>query len=408
MTKQEYFDELRRKLRDYPEEYAELREAFEEHFEEGRKNGQSEEEIIEELGTVDEMIENLGLPKHRADIRNDFEDLGNAFGSFLNSLGDTIEEGMRSLDLETRLKDFSERIADVTETAVNEATRPQSGYVGGPIRRIEVWGNAMDLNLSASKDSDVHYEYSPGLTVFAKSINELKITNELDNVVFRESSPSGALVRSSSTLDLKIPEGVAIEFHSKSGDLRAENITLEQLEAKTLSGDHKLTDISCGSIRIDSVSGDMELKRVSYRDLHIKTVSGDYDLDGCSGSTSIETVSGDIEIDSLQGENVFLKSTSGDIDISCICDRFQSSALSGDQKIRFIDLVNNAEISAKTGDIDLETELDNCRVDAKTSTGDIRFPRAAEAVRYDDHHFLVGIGSSEIFAKTFSGDIHIH
>ena len=407
MTKQEYFEELRSKLRDYPEEYAELKEAFEEHFEEGKNNGQSEEEIIEELGTVDEMIENLGLPKHRSDIRNDFEDLGSAFGSFLNSLGGTIEEGVRNLDLDTKLKDFSERISEAAETAVNEATRPQSGLVGGPVRRIEVWGNAMDLKLSASEDNDVHYEYNPGRAVFAKSVNDRKITNDLDNVVFRENSSSGGFVRSSSILDLKVPEGAAVEFHSKSGDLDVRNIKLERLEAKTLSGDHDVTDVNCAYIRIDSVSGDMELKRVSCNELHIKTVSGDYELESCSGNVSIETVSGDIEADTLQGESILLKTTSGDIDISCVCERFQSSTLSGDQKIRFIDLGKEAEISAKSGDVDLEAELSDCRVEAEASTGDIRFPHSVEATKYSDHHYRIGSGNSEIFVKTFSGDIHL-
>ncbi|MDO5438465.1 MAG: DUF4097 family beta strand repeat-containing protein [Erysipelotrichaceae bacterium] len=408
MTKQEYFDELKRKLRDYPEEYAELKEAFEEHFAEGERNGQSEEEIVRELGPVDDMIESLGLPKHSSDIREDFKDLGNAFGSFLNGLGDTIEEGVRNLDLDTKVREFSERITEAAGSAVNEAVRPQNGSIGAPVSRIEVWGDSMDLRLSASQDDGVYYEYTPGLTVFVKGINELKIENDAGYVVFRENSPLGmGLIRSSSLLELKVPEGVTVEFHSKSGDLRAEDLALEQLAVKTLSGDHELTNIRCTSIRIDSVSGDLDMQKSTYKEFRAKTVSGDYELDACSGNVSIETVSGDIGIDSLQGDSIYLKTISGDTSVSCVCEQLKSSTTSGDQKIRFIDCGEEALISTQSGDVDIEVDLTDCRIDMKALSGDIRFPNAEEAVRYDDHHYQIGSGSSRISVSTSSGDIRI-
>ena len=65
MTKIEYLYELQRRLNKLPEEdRAEIMDAFEEHFLEGKKAGKTDAEIMEELGTVNEVAESLGaLPE---------------------------------------------------------------------------------------------------------------------------------------------------------------------------------------------------------------------------------------------------------------------------------------------------------------------------------------------------------
>ena len=159
--------------------------------------------------------------------------------------------------------------------------------------------------------------------------------------------------------------------------------------------------------RIDSVSGDLDMQKSTYKEFRAKTVSGDYELDACSGNVSIETVSGDIGIDSLQGDSIYLKTISGDTSVSCVCEQLKSSTTSGDQKIRFIDCGEEALISTQSGDVDIEIDLTDCRIDMKALSGDIRFPNAEEAVRYDDHHYQIGSGSSRISVSTSSGDIRI-
>lgn len=60
MNKQEYMEDLKRRLCIFPEELSgEIMEDYEEHFRVGMSRGKSEELICDELGDVTEMIEEI-------------------------------------------------------------------------------------------------------------------------------------------------------------------------------------------------------------------------------------------------------------------------------------------------------------------------------------------------------------
>ena len=60
MTKSEYLNSLQEKLEKFGKELQEeIVEDYKQHFAEGEKQGRTEEEIIEELGNVEEMIREL-------------------------------------------------------------------------------------------------------------------------------------------------------------------------------------------------------------------------------------------------------------------------------------------------------------------------------------------------------------
>ena len=57
MTKQEYLRKLQERLESFGQELQEeILEDYRQHFAEGANQGKSEEEIIEELGNIEEMI----------------------------------------------------------------------------------------------------------------------------------------------------------------------------------------------------------------------------------------------------------------------------------------------------------------------------------------------------------------
>ena len=57
MTKLEYMQYVREKLQGYDREFVEeILENYEEHFEAGLKNGRSEEEICEDLGSIENLL----------------------------------------------------------------------------------------------------------------------------------------------------------------------------------------------------------------------------------------------------------------------------------------------------------------------------------------------------------------
>ena len=60
MNKQEYMKKLQERLESFGKELQEeIMEDYRQHFAEGENEGKSEEEIIEELGNIEEMIREL-------------------------------------------------------------------------------------------------------------------------------------------------------------------------------------------------------------------------------------------------------------------------------------------------------------------------------------------------------------
>ena len=62
MTKNEYLAALNQALANYsPSFKKDILDAFEAHFQEGISEGRSEEEIMNDLGTIDDVIENIHM-----------------------------------------------------------------------------------------------------------------------------------------------------------------------------------------------------------------------------------------------------------------------------------------------------------------------------------------------------------
>lgn len=117
----------------------------------------------------------------------------------------------------------------------------------------------------------------------------------------------------SSTWTVTVPENIAIDANSASGNISIRN-TKGDVAIKTASGEVSVQ--SAKNVSIKSASGDIQIANI-WGEIGIKTASGSVNLSAMTGKCDIKTASGDIQAQALQltGPCVF-KAVSGDVKVS--------------------------------------------------------------------------------------------
>ncbi|MBR5733656.1 MAG: DUF1700 domain-containing protein, partial [Lachnospiraceae bacterium] len=132
MTKQEYMDKLREKLAGFDEDIKnEIFTDYEEHFTMGAANGKTEDQICEELGSIDELVDELNKLTGKTDkskgIHIDEEQLKQAADNFTKTMNDTAKNiasflGSFAATVTKGTSKFTSNVGDTAGTAFNNFT----------------------------------------------------------------------------------------------------------------------------------------------------------------------------------------------------------------------------------------------------------------------------------------------
>ena len=137
MTKLEYMKKLQEKLEKFGKELQEeILEDYRQHFAEGENEGKSEEEIIDELGNIEEMIRELS----EEDLPEGFAQLDP--GGRAENAGQVTETGEE------------EEEQDVKDTDLKKSFSYSAYYKG-----IVLEGKAANVFVSRSEDNRIHVDY---------------------------------------------------------------------------------------------------------------------------------------------------------------------------------------------------------------------------------------------------------
>lgn len=122
MNKQQYMDELVRKLDVFGDEIKEeIVSDYEEHFRMGLANGKTEEQICAELGNIDELVDELNKLTGRQPEKKASEENGTA-----NQGGNTTDKAMDEDEVKKAFNDASEQFAK----GLGEAMTSMAGFLG--------------------------------------------------------------------------------------------------------------------------------------------------------------------------------------------------------------------------------------------------------------------------------------
>ena len=98
MRKEEYLALLEKELQQYPSTFKQdLLDSFEQHFQEGLEEGKSEEEIMDNLGSINEVMDNIRMLNGEPNTFTSKEDSINQLKESITQLTNDLKDTFHSL-----------------------------------------------------------------------------------------------------------------------------------------------------------------------------------------------------------------------------------------------------------------------------------------------------------------------
>jgi len=459
MKKEEYMGALQSALSSFDEELVqEIVSDYEERFRIGLEKGKTEEQVIAELGSIKDLVDELGelqqgtgenakTANNHADNNTDSEAQNGESGSSYSgsqsgtyyqekSFAETFDAAMKKFGkvFDTVMREAGKVIEDAAEKmeyhfeevkknhyytyngdgsytyegsekdAEGEPNVEQSGEGMEGCRRVVVDADLADVTFRATQDAQPravchYYSHKTAMLYpfYAKQEGDTFYVGVHRNQETEKKSGFFQFSMSPSIeIELFLPAGVVlVEAGSSSGDMELNEITPAELALHTKSGDINANYLVCDRINVESMSGDVHL---------VKTISK---------SIAVATKSGDCQVDRLEGVDgvgaLVVRTASGDADIKCVqVATVEIGTASGDISADAIQGVH-AKFGTASGDVD----INDCRgefLEAHTASGDIRAKASYKKYSANTSSGEIGLESgtdADVIAHSTSGDVNV-
>lgn len=408
MTKSEYMEALQNKLECFNRELQqEIVEDYEQHFAEGIAAGKTEEEIVAELGSIEDMIQELS------------------------------EEDLRQGSAETRGQ------KEDTEDNVCAEEDSQSNMYSGEYKAAVIDGAVGNVNIEQSGDGQIYIEYQNNGSkeyrfyqyeedgVFYAGIRRDKgasakeakravkimlfgktLSVDLDNPLDFGKTFAGVWNSSGEiTLNVRIPAEIPrLEVKTVSGDIIVRDVTPEQLNINSTSGDIEIRHVTVDRLRLNATSGDITANRICSGDIDVCVTSGDVEMDNAdAGTFQLQAASGDFSGNHMKGNRMIVGTGSGDVEFDGCFERYSIRTGSGDVDLRVEAGAKEIRVGTGSGDVELDlTALDSTEVTVSTGSGEATVYSAGD-VRHQVTRgtSTVGSGDCKVHVSTGSGDAEV-
>ena len=400
MTKLEYMRKLQEKLEKFGKELQEeILEDYRQHFAEGENEGKSEEEIIDELGNIEEMIRELS--------------------------GDDLPEGFAQLDPGGRAETAGQEPAETQEEedgqTVKDTDLKKSFSYSAYYKGVVLEGKVANVIVTRSDDDRIHVDYEAKGVI--NQLNYEFYQHEEDGIFYagvkrrkgaRDEGDSGEkLVKvtlfgrtiisygninsfnnegQNITLTARIPKGIPkLTVKVGSGNISVSGVELESFEGTSGSGNVALDEMTADRLKAHSGSGNI---RVS----HTEFISGCFD-----------TGSGNVKAEMIKGRDLKCGTGSGNIKVDSAVAEYQLSTGSGSIKARAVGATERVDMSTGSGSIKLELEGANgMEAAVRSGSGSIHIDWAGqESQKVRNGTYAYGNSACKVRATTGSGSIRI-
>ncbi len=381
MRKEEYMGALRSALTGFDEELVqEIISDYEERFRVGLEKGKTEESIVQELGSIKDLVDELGemqqsseaanrtaehaepmdaepQPEYREENSNNYYRSGTYYQekSFSESFDSALKKFGRVLDdvMKEAGKVINEA-AEQIERHMEEAKRnhyytyngdgtayegsekdmegepnvEQSGQGAEGCCRVVVEADIADVVVRPTKETEpkavCHY-YSHKTAMMYPFY--AKQEGDTFYVGIRRNQDSGKKsgffqfnIAPSIQIELMLPEGLTVvEAGSTSGNLELNEIKADELVLRAKSGDINANYVTVGKVYMEAMSGNLELAKSTAKTAALNTKSGDCNV-YLSEVEKLEesTASGDAVVKSVNASAVAVNTASGDIVVDAL------------------------------------------------------------------------------------------
>lgn len=397
MTKNEYMKMLEIQLGKFSQSTRqEILEDYENHFAEAISQGKSEEEIINELGDIQDMIDEI--PDEDLSQENTPEN-SMYDGAEASSAAGEDSSGRRVIS--DCIDTYRKIVADCKATDVLVRTSADD----------KLYVQYENYNNSAKTDNSADfYQYEKdGVFYVGMKKNETAARNVTIGFLGFHMDIPNVRTYDSGKMIIDIPAGFKeLEIVTGSGDAELSDVTGETLSVRTASGDIDMSRVKYQNINVSATSGDIELKDIAAEIFEIGATSGDAELENISAKIlKLSTSSGDVEAINIVAEQIEVRTSSGDSEFSGKVAKYFGRSGSGDQEIEIEGKLSEGEFITGSGDIELKIK-DNtgAEITASTGSGDVDV-RTRLNVESRLNGYVVGDGSAKISVKTGSGDADI-
>ena len=455
MTKLEYLNKLQEKLQKFSDDLqAEIMDDYMQHFAEGEQLGKSDEEIIAELGNIEDMIRDLPedemvqnvtaveMGMHGNGVSGD-ENPGADIRGNESSLAEIVEaESSKQNSYDGTYSEIvvDGSVANVTVTESNDGrihvdyqnngdldcqlryefyqyeengifyagVRRRAGVEGNNRKTISFFGKTISFENIFMRDAnadislDVKVPAGMGKVVAKTGSGEMKVYNVHGTAM--------VLSTGSGYMDVNDVEAENFKLNTGSGDVRLVKALLENAGINTASGDLDILMLGTDKLNINTASGDLILKEVRCGDLRINTASGDIDMSNVEALTmGFNSASGDICGKGIQvQESLNCTTASGDVDFVGSAGNVKFGSGSGDLCVRCNGALQSVSVGTGSGDVDLILEgITGMEITTKVQSGDVEIDWRGQDSCVKNATSTFGDGSCKVQVKTGSGDVSV-
>lgn len=423
MTRAEYLGKLQEQLEKFGNELQqEIMEDYNQHFAEGEAEGRTDEEIIQELGNIEDMIRELRYTE--AEMQPDGSSEASAQAqSGQGSAGQGAEDTAQGCGA-----DGGNAGADQVAVSNDKASE-------GEFKSVVLKTGVADIVLVQSEDNAVHVDYrndgSPEDKmkyefyqyekdgVFYAGVRRNKNYNDgtqrsfsigPTTITFHNNFNIGSR-NANIVLIARVPEKIPeVKMEASSGNIEVSKLTAGKMKGVTASGDVSVSGTVLEKLEVTTASGDITVNDLTVEKLDFTTASGDANMKGVKSSkTNIVTASGDVSCMKMTSEKIDVKTASGDVNLKADAGQYHLVTASGDVNLDTAAAPEKVEANTVSGDINLRMKaVDGAEVKTNSRSGDISI--AQDGNKIDARHgsvYTFGEGACKVSAGTVSGDVAI-
>lgn len=456
MNKIEYLNALKDALKNVDTKIMEEIVAdYEEHFQVGLENGKSEEQICEELGSIEDLVKEINeayntgnqesqnqtgeKANHRQERSSaegqdrwyygpNTDRLSDTINRILDSTSNAINHALRATSEAINKVDVTEignRLKDTMERAASHLNDFTENYYGRHSAPFDA--NAMNTeyyqdNVTKSYDIDGSGDQKMNLVVDGLCA-DIRVRESADGKINIRYENNGSerqrqryvfysfMEGNTVYTGLRIADNAVFLFNMRS---YAIVIYLEipegmgVVDIKTASGEIGIENVKSEKLFTETASGDISLSRISADELKIKSASGDIRLENGNGiHASAGTLSGNIEAKNITVGELSLKSTSGDVSAeSTKADIVDYSSQSGSLDITHLS-AGQCKVKCTSGNVEIE-DSSIANADVGSISGDVTISNIAGenlSVKSTSGNVELDVNVKRCWADSKSGDV---
>lgn len=421
MNKQEYMYNLFEALRPFDEDVRnEIISDYEEHFTDGLACGKTEEQIVEELGPIDELIAELkdlkgkkkkgfGFDFDSVDVSKAADNLVKGIAGLVGSFAGTVTKGAEKMG-----ESFSEGVdgfADsFTKTVTNAAEKV---YNKGSEFAKDI---SDSYKATRNNDSDTKDATTDEANGSSDNCSEIVVEGDCANIYVTASPDNVARINYANHGTANQQLAYAFECYQKGstlyGTAKRKSFGITNFFKSLTSPRIDLTvevPRDFKAVTFKTASGEIKINGISAGKAVISDVSGSIDMRSCGFETlKINNISGHVTVDGVNSDDIVAETISGGINVAAAVAGLRTVTTSGRINI----LTRNAEkVDAATVSGSIDMKLDGCSgISANVSSvsGRIDLACGESVVRgTKSGKFTLGNGSVAVKASSVSGSISV-